>query len=363
MKVLSKIIREKRCSIFKASIILILSLLLYINSYENAFVVSADDMAPLSLWTDSARAKNELISYVSDVTNPESKNYIPLQDRIAVFDLDGTLFCETDPVYFDHQLLEYRVLEDSSYKDKASDAEKAAANKSLEFANTGVYPQGLDVEHGQAVASAFRGMTIDEFTDYIAKFRDTPANGYNNMTKGDAFYQPMIQVINYLHQNGFMVYIVSGTDRFIVRGLVKGKLPILPCRIIGSDESLVSNHQENTDSLDYMYKKNDMVVLGGNFIIKNLKMNKVNVIVQEIGQQPVLAFGNSSGDFSMAEYVTSHNAHKSLAFMLCCDDTERENGKISSAEKMYQSCKENNWIPISMKNDWTTIYGEGVSKK
>ena len=83
--------------------------------------------------------------------------------------------------------------------------------------------------------------------------------------------------------------------------------------------------------------------------------------MQEIGQQPVLSFGNSTGDSSMAEFVISENPYRSLAFMLCCDDTERENGNLTKAQKMYDLCDENGWIPISMKNDWTTIYGDGVT--
>ena len=83
--------------------------------------------------------------------------------------------------------------------------------------------------------------------------------------------------------------------------------------------------------------------------------------MQEIGQQPVLSFGNSSGDSSMAEYVISNNPYKSLAFMLCCDDLERENGSISKANDMYKLCETYGWLPISMKNDWTTIYGNGVT--
>ena len=104
-------------------------------------------------------------------------------------------------------------------------------------------------------------------------------------------------------------------------------------------------------------------MLGGEFLIKNLKMNKVAVIAQEIGVQPVLSFGNSTGDSSMAEYVTSNNPYKSLAFMLCCDDLERENGNTEKANKMLALCEEYDWVPISMKNDWTTIYGPGVTKK
>jgi hypothetical protein len=134
-------------------------------------------------------------------------------------------------------------------------------------------------------------------------------------------------------------------------------------QLIGSDETLVAPDQGDTDGLDYIYDDDDKLVLGGEFIVKNLKMNKVTVIAQEIGVQPVLSFGNSSGDASMAEYVTSSNPYKSLAFMLCCDDTERENGNQEKADKMYDMCKEFDWVPVSMKNDWSTIYGDGVTKK
>ena len=109
-----------------------------------------------------------------------------------------------------------------------------------------------------------------------------------------------------------------------------------------------------------MFVEGDELILGGDFIIKNLKMNKVSVIMQEIGQQPVLSFGNSTGDSSMAEYVTSGNPYRSLAFMLCCDDTVRERGSQSKADKMFALCEQYDWVPVSMKNDWTTIYGDGV---
>ncbi len=92
-------------------------------------------------------------------------------------------------------------------------------------------------------------------------------------------------------------------------------------------------------------------------------MNKVSVIAQEVGVRPVLSFGNSTGDASMAEYTTSGNPYPGLAFMLCCDDTVRENGNTEKADKMYSLCEEFGWVPVSMKNDWTAIYDEGVTKK
>jgi FMN phosphatase YigB (HAD superfamily) len=87
--------------------------------------------------------------------------------KAFVCDLDGTLFCETDPNYFDYTLLKYRVLEDPDYIDKASDFEKEVANKIKTQNETGESFKGLEVDHGKAVASAFSGMTLDEFNDYI----------------------------------------------------------------------------------------------------------------------------------------------------------------------------------------------------
>ena len=183
------------------------------------------------------------------------------------------------------------------------------------------------------------------------------------MTNGQAFYQPMLQVVKYLQANDFKVYIISGTDRLITRGLCDGTIDIPMSQMIGSDESLVASNQGDKDGLEYTFSKDDKVITGGEFIIKNLKMNKVSVIEQEIGQQPVLCFGNSSGDAAMANFTINHNKYKAAAFMLCCDDTERENGNIEKADKMRASCEENGYTAVSMKNDWTTIYGDGVAKK
>ena len=323
-------------------------------------VVPGDEY--LSLWTPESVARAELVSYMEAITDEDSGDYIPVENRIAVFDLDGTLFCETDPNYFDYTLLVHRVLEDPDYIDKASDFERETALKIVEQNKTGASFEGLEVDHGKCIASAFAGMTVEEFNAYIQEFKKLQMPSYEGMLRGEGWYKPMLEVVNYLEANDFTVYIVSGTDRFIVRGIVDNSPLDLPSgQIIGSDESLVAPNQGETDGLDYVFDENDQLVLGGEFLIKNLKMNKVTVIMQEIGQQPVLSFGNSTGDASMAEYVTSGNPYRSLAFMLCCDDTERENGNESKAEKMFDLCAEFNWVPISMKNDWTTIYGEGVT--
>ena len=128
--------------------------------------------AVLSLWTSDAPARTALMDYMAAITDEESPDYIPVSDRIAVFDMDGTVFCETDPVYFDHMLFLYRVTQDPDYKDRASEFEKEVAEKiRKEFIEKGTYPAGMDVAHGQGVASAFAGMTLSEFDAYVQAFQ------------------------------------------------------------------------------------------------------------------------------------------------------------------------------------------------
>ena len=318
----------------------------------------------LTLWAEDSVPKEMLTTYMAAITEEGSEDYIPPADRIAVFDLDGTLFCETDPNYFDYMLLLHRVLEDPDYKDQASDFEKVTALKIKHQNETGESFSGLEVDHGKAIASSFAGMTLDEFNAYIQEFKKLPMPSYEGLNRGDGWYLPMLQVVEYLQENDFTVYVVSGTDRFIVRGIVyDSPLHLPPRNIIGSDETVVASKQGDEDGLNYVFVEDDQLILGGEFVVKNLKMNKVAVIMQEIGQQPVLSFGNSTGDASMAEYVTSNNRYPSMAFMLCCDDTVRENGNESKASKMFTLCESFGWIPVSMRDDWTTIYGDGVVKK
>ena len=327
-----------------------------------SLVEDAED--PLSLWSDDAPLKKELTAYVEAVTDESSPDFIPAEDRVATFDVDGTLINETDPNYFDYTLLVHRVLEDPDYKDKASDFEKSVANKIVDQNENGTKYEELPVEHGQAVASAFEGLTIDEFYDYVHEFAKSDMPSYEGMKRGEAFYQPMVQVVQYLQANGFDVYMVSGTDRLIMRGLFSSELCPLDIsldHVLGSDESLVGSNQENADGLDYTFSQDEELVLGGEFYMKTLKENKCYIIQREVAKQPVLSFGNSSGDFAMDNYALSNPDHRSAAFQLCCDDVDRENGKLEKAEEMRAQCEEFGYVPVSMKNDWTTIYGEGVT--
>jgi phosphoglycolate phosphatase-like HAD superfamily hydrolase len=317
----------------------------------------------LSLWNPNSESRKKLINYVTTITDKSNPKYIPPESRIAVFDFDGTLFCETDTVYFESLLYSYRVLNDSNYKDKAckNDIQTAIDIMNVDIRN---FTTELEMRYVTTLPKIFENMTYEDFDKYIKNYMKIPSIGYTKMTRGEAFYDPMVQVIEYLEANDFIIYIVTGSDRHIVRTVSKSRLNIPERQIIGTISTVAASGQVNRSNFDYEYKDNDELILGGEFKLENVKMNKVSLIKTEIGIKPILCFGNSSGDYSMAKYITSNNKYESMAFMVCCDDLERENGSIEKAKDVKDKCEKNkNWVPISMKNDWKRIYAEGVVKK
>ena len=99
---------------------------------------------------------------------------------------------ETNPTYFDYSLYMHRILEDDTYKGKATDFEKDVARRIYEAVINGGPADGIPTDHGKCIASSFEGMSVDDFENYIVAFADTPAPGYTNLTRGESFYQPMI---------------------------------------------------------------------------------------------------------------------------------------------------------------------------
>jgi phosphoglycolate phosphatase-like HAD superfamily hydrolase len=311
----------------------------------------------LTLWNE-VESKNILINYIKDITNEKSINYVPKEDRIAVFDFDGTLFQETDPMYTDYKIYMYRVLDDPDYN--ATDEQIQLANELKELAKNGQMPK-LNASHAVLNAQIYANMEIEEIYDYTKKYVNQPADGYDNMKRGDAFYKPMLEVIDYLQENDFIVYVVTGTDGFTARALIEGHINIPKSQIIGTEARIISNNQKNKDGYEYIFTREDKLIFKGELIAKNLNMNKVYYIMREIGKKPILAFGNSGSDTSMAELALQNKNGK--AFMVLCDDIIRERGDTVKAESFKETCNENGWITISMKNDWKTIYGDDVKKK
>ena len=309
-------------------------------------------------WSKDSAAKQKLIEYVQDVTDKRSKNFIPVEDRIAAFDVDGTLACETAPFCFDFMMFIYRALDDPNYIAAAQDISNAEEVKTAIY--KGKMTNDVRRKHCASNASVFAGMTQKEFAAYTRNFLATPVEGFSNLKVGEAFYLPMIEVISYLRANDFKIFLISGADRDYMRVSAE-ILPVDSDNIIGTDYRYVATNQGDKDGMDYTLTAEDRVERG-DFVSKNINMNKVALMAREIGKQPVLVFGNSGGDSSMMNYAIRGNKYRTMGFMLLCDDLKREFGNESKAEKCRKLAAENGWITISMKNDFATIYGDEVYK-
>ena len=313
-----------------------------------------------TLW-NACEALTALQEYVTDVTNPESPNFIPVEDRIATFDMDGTFIGELCPTYFEYNMLEYRALDDPEYKDKAPADVKQAAQAIRDFVREGTpLPDHFDLVHAYAAAKAYSNMTLAEFDTYVTTYARTPANGFTGMRYAESFYQPMLQVFDYLKANDFTYYVVSGSDRFICRSLVRS-LGIAPNRVIGMDVRLCSSKQGEVPGVDYTMGTEEDILRTDELLIKNLKTNKVVQIMQEVGKVPVLSFGNSGGDCAMHNLCLTSD-YKCAAFMLIADDEARDHANRDKALKLAEQWREAGYHVISMRDDFKTIYGEGVQK-
>ncbi len=338
-------------------VIVYVSILCSCSSTDNDNLVKKDYFTK---W-NSCEALTTLKEYVEDVTNPNSKNFIKEDDRIATFDMDGTFVGELYPTYFEYNLLEYRALDDPTYKDKAPDDVKEAAQDIRDFVRKSKkLPDHFDMKHANAAAKAYAGMTLAEFDAYVKAYAAKQANGFKGMTYGQSFYQPMLQVFDYLKANGFTYYVVSGSDRFICRALVEA-IGINPNRVIGMDVKLRSTSQGSEAGVNYTMGKEEDLVRTDELIIKNLKTNKVLQISQEIGKVPVISFGNSGGDCAMHNYCLQ-SPHRSVTFMLIADDEARDHANREKALKLGDQWREAGYHVISMRDDFKTIYGEDVEK-
>lgn len=310
-------------------------------------------------WTENSPTMSSIVSFVASVTDEKSPDYVAPERRIAVFDMDGTLYGELFPTYFDTCLLLHRLLRDETYQ--ASPEDKAWA-QAAETALLNGEPEPDSPRSGaQMAAEAFKGFTVEEYRAYVRTFMNTPAVGFDGMTYGEGFYLPMVALVQYLAEHGFTVFISSGSERALARELTQDTLGewIPPYRVIGSTFSLTADGQGKTEGRKYTYAPDDRVLLEGNLVSKNQKMNKVVTIVDEIGVAPILVFGNTSGDLSMAQYAVQHGGR---AYMLLCDDTERDYGNLETAASFEKTCRELGFQTVSMRNEFQTIYQPSAVK-
>ena len=325
--------------------------------------IQVKTVADFKYWNEDSPTMQKIIEFVKDVTNPNSKNYIPPEDRIVTSDMDGTFYCETAPLYFQEVMFLYRVLEDENYTapkkflNLAKKIKPKVYNKEkLTPAENKLYIEGL--------TKVYEGMTPEEYRAYVRKFMNTNETGLTNLKRGEAFYLPMIEIFSYLANNGFTIYVDSACGADTTRELVGDILPISNERIIASDFVYTTTGMGKDNPGDHFFDRHkEKVVISGKPLINNAKTMKIFSILNQIGKKPVLAFGNSTGDSGMLEYTLQNNKYRSESFFVICDDVERELGNLERAKKDKELALKRGWNPISMHDEFKTIYGYNVKRE
>ena len=326
------------------------------NDSHQQSVQADDKTTALEYWTEDSPAMKSIINFVSEVTDEKSDKFVPAEKRTAVFDSDGTLYGELFPTYVDQCLMIHRLVHDDTYKGNEEDT---AYCKALEeyLLNGGEKPKAPR-SSGDIIADAFKGFTVEEYREYVRKFMSEPVAGFENMTYADGYYKPMVSLVKYLTENGFKVYINSGAEVNMLRELSSDVLGeyIPSYQVIGTRFGITAeNRSDDVKARDYTPSADEKIIFDGTVKFKNLKLNKVVSIINDIGISPLLAFGNSSGDLAMGQYVMQHGGK---AYMLLCDDTDRDHGDTEVAASFKEDCDKMGIETVSMKNEFATIYGD-----
>ncbi len=294
----------------------------------------------LESWNDGP-TKSAIVDFVRRVTT-DGPDYVAPQDRIAVFDNDGTLWCEK-PAYIQLDFLVRRLAEQVAADPALADRKPYAAAASGDLAWFGnavtKHYQGDDSDLkvlGAAMLSAHSGITVEEHAARVtAFFADAP-----HPTLGRPYtacgYLPMIELLRYLEANGFTCYIASGGGRDFMRPVTAAMYGIPPERVVGSSVAL-------------QYQDGELLTTAQPEFLDDGPIKPVR-IWGRIGRRPIFAAGNSNGDIEMLEYA------RGFRMLVLHDDAEREFDYVAGAERALELAKTEGWTVASMQSDWAAVF-------
>lgn len=314
---------------------------------ESASVAQAveEQGDPLPSWNEG-EAKNSIIDFVESVTETGSADYIPAAERIATFDNDGTLWSE-QPAYFQLFFALDRIKEMAPQHPEWKNEEpfKSVLENDLES----VAEQGMEGLM-KIVMVSHTGMESEEFKSLVADWLATAQHPTKKVKYTDLVYQPMIELMNYLRQNDFKVYIVSGGGIDFMRVFANEVYGVPAEQVIGSrikTEFVLKNGKPGIyrlPELDFIDDKEG----------KPLNIQKI------IGKKPVFAGGNSDGDLAMLQWTNS-NTYKNFNLYVHHTDSIREwaydrESHIGRLDKGLEEAAQKGWTLADMSKDWKVIY-------
>jgi phosphoglycolate phosphatase-like HAD superfamily hydrolase len=310
---------------------------------EMARSVAAQD--PLPSWNEGA-AKRAIVDFTSDATTDGSSGYVAPADRIAVFDNDGTLWCE-QPLYFQ---LAFAIDRVKALEPEHPEWKDTEPFKSILAGDLHAALAGGERAIGELLAATHAGMTTDEFAAAVRDWLATARHPKYQRPYDECIYQPMVEVLAYLRQSGFKTFIVSGGGVEFMRVWAEQAYGIPPEQVVGSMGKL---KYDVRDGRPVIVKLPEVDFIDD-------KAGKPVGIQKFIGRRPSLAFGNSDGDFEMLEWTTSGEGPR-LGLLVHHTDAEREyaydrDSPIGQLKRGLDEAPKRGWIVIDMKSDWGVVF-------
>jgi phosphoglycolate phosphatase-like HAD superfamily hydrolase len=302
----------------------------------------------LPSWKDGP-AKQAIVDFVGNATAAGGRLFIPQPERIAVFDNDGTLWAE-QPIYFQLAFVLDRV---RALAPKHPEWRQRQPFKGvLENDMTSVMASGQK-GLAQLIAATHAGMTTDEFAATVAEWLDTARHPKTKLRYTEMAYQPMLELLFYLREHGFKVFIVSGGGVEFMRVFAEQTYGIPPEQVVGSSGALRYSMVDGQPRITKLAKIDHIDDGPG----------KPVGIQKFIGRRPVFAFGNSDGDLQMLQWTTAGTGAR-FAGIVHHTDSEREwaydrKSKIGTLDKALDEAAAKGWTVIDMKRDWSRIYTGG----
>jgi phosphoglycolate phosphatase-like HAD superfamily hydrolase len=305
---------------------------------------------PLPSWNDTP-ARRAILDFVAAVTDESGPEYVPPAERVATFDNDGTLWCEK-PMYIQLDFL-LRKLAAQAERDPSLRSQqpwKAAWEKEFDWLGRAItkHYQGddsaLHVLLG-GILTLSKGQIVEQIEADAKDFIQSERHPILGLIYRDCIYQPMLELLRYLEDNGFINYIVSGGGRDFMRGFAHDLYGIPRQRVIGS-------------TVAYRFVEED----GGSAIVQRAELDVIDdgpgkpvQIWNVIGRRPILAAGNSNGDMQMLSF-TGRPSLPAMRLLVLHDDADREFYYVAGAEQILKTAQTNGWTTISMKNDFEMVF-------
>jgi len=290
-------------------------------------------------------AKKAIQEFVATVTNTGGVSYVPPEERIAVFDNDGTLWCEKpaySQLFFVIDRLKKMAEADPTLLDKP--AYKAAYTDDMGFFAT-LYPDNMSML-AEIVYDTHAGMPQDEFEQMALDYLNNARHPRFDVPFKQCVYQPMLELLDYLRDHGFKVFITSAGGMSFMRTV---------------SEEIYRTPRENVigSNITFEFSREDgrVVLLRRPGLVQPMDdgPGKPVNIELHIGRKPIMAVGNANGDAEMLEYAQSNDGAV-LCMLVHHDDDEREYAYDKGAEEVLQAAAKRSWTTISMKNDWRTMF-------